>query len=178
MDEEEQESSQIRTSPYGSPMYNYGSGIVSLTDPKAAIRKMEDALQCIVRDADGKEVSMGQPLLNKEGRRSVIGLAESIVNQITIMGNINKDEKMKFGMNQMDTCIKMLMVSRKRWEIRDAHITRSMINTYMCNVIFITMNRGLEEGERRFWKGSTQEITQRVETQQKKKGMFDMFRRN
>jgi hypothetical protein len=39
------------------------------------------------------------------------------------------------------------------------------------------LNRAFNEGDRRFWKGSQQEIKQIVETQQKKKGMFDFFKK-
>ena len=37
--DEEQQPSQIRSSPFQSPMYNYGSSIIFLTNPENELHK-------------------------------------------------------------------------------------------------------------------------------------------
>lgn len=169
----QQASPQIRSTPYQSPMYNYGSGIVTLTNPRNLLHELDLKLRG-KREINGKTQKVGDALLNDEGVNSVLSQVESIVNQVTVMGWL-KDEEIKGLMDFLaDTLAKDLMMNRVKYEI---HHTSARDRVYFSalTTAFITMKRAYEEGDRRFWKGSVQEVRTTVENQNKKKGLFGLW---
>lgn len=164
---------QVRSTPYQSPMYNYGSGIVTLTNPRQLLHDLDLKLRG-KREIDGKPVDVGDPLMNDEGVNSVLGQVESIVNQVTVMGNL-KDEEIKGLMDFLaDTLAKDLMMNRVKYQIIFPS-ARDRIYFAALTTAFITMKRAFEEGDRRFWKGSVQEVRTTVENPSKKKGLFGIW---
>lgn len=173
MVEQQLEQPQIRSTPYQSPMYNYGSGIVTLTNPRQLLHELDLKLRG-KKEVDGKVIDAGNPLMNNEGVNSILGQVESIVNQVTVMGNL-KDEEIRGLMDFLaDTLAKDLMMNREKYEIRH-HSARDRIYFSALSTAFITMKRAYEEGDRRFWKGSVQEVRTTVEAPTKKKGLFGLW---
>jgi len=158
-------------SSFQSPMHGYGSSIILLTNPENELYKMELALRGMIMDKDGKPHSVGDPLMNDEGINSVMGQTQAIVNQITIMSNLTKYEVPMMIDFLGDTIAKDLMVNREKYHITN-YAARDKIYFLTLSTAFITMKRAFEEGDKRFWKGATQEITTRVEGQQKKGNFF------
>jgi len=66
-----------------------------------------------------------------------------------------------------DTLAKDLMMNRKRYDIKTPAARDKIYFTALAES-FICMKRAYEEGEKRFWKGSQQEITTRIEGQQQR----------
>ena len=162
---------QIRSTPYASPMYNFGGSILLLTNPENQLHKMELKLRSIATDKSGVIIKLGEPLLNDVGINSIIALTESIINQDTVMSNL-KDTEIKDIFDFLaDTLAKDLMVNRITYGIKDFS-SRDKIFFIVISSSFICMKRANEEGERRFWKGSQQDITTRVEGMQGKKSLF------
>ncbi len=78
------------------------------------------------------------------------------------MSNLNKQEVPILMDFIADTLARDLMVNRKKYNIRNA-AARDKIYFIVLSTSFICMKRAFEEGEKRFWKGSQQEITTRIE---------------
>ena len=153
----------IQMTPYQSPMNNFQGAIVMLTNPENDLYRMELALRGMTLDKDGNPKQTGQPLMNSEGINSVVGIVQSIVTQSTNMSNLEDPEIAKLMVFQLgDAVIQDLMINSKKYGINNK-TARDRILTIVSDTAYITMKRALKEGERRFWKGSQQEITTRVE---------------
>lgn len=174
--EEQQQAQQIRSSPYQSPMYNYGSGIVLLTNPKDEISTLELTYRSAIIGKKGEIIQIGEPLMNEEGIKSIVGQVQAIVNKVTIMSNLKEDlirGELEF---LADTLCKDLMLNRVKYHITNKS-SRDKIYFSALILSFNTMRRSVDEGERRFWKGSVQEVKQTIETDQRKKGLFDFWKK-
>lgn len=152
----------VSLSPYQSPMYNHGGSILILTDPEDELYKMELTLRSMRLDQKGQPVVAGEPLLNELGVGSVLGQVQSIVNQVTVMSNLSEAEVRLLIDFLGDTLAKDLMLNRVKYDIRNA-ASRDKIYFTALTSGFICMKRAFEEGDRRFWKGSQQEVTFRNE---------------
>ena len=157
MYDDEEEQQQVRTSPYASPMHNFAGSIILLTNPDQELHKLELTFRNIVLDRKGNPTKVGTPLMNDEGVRSVIGQVQAIVSQVTVMSNL--DDKVRNSLRDFlaDTIAKDLMLNRKKYGIVNSS-ARDRIFMESITMAVITMNRAADEGERKFWKGSQQEI--------------------
>lgn len=162
---------QIRTSPYMSPMQQYGSSIILMTNPESELQKMELTLRSMRLDSEGNPVAAGEPLMNDKGVSSILGTVQSIVNQVTIMSNLDNDEIESLMMFLADTLVRDLMVNRVTYKIKSFAAREKIFFTCMSSA-FITMKRAFEEGDKRFWKGSVQEIRSTTESEPRKGGIF------
>ena len=172
---EEQEQPQIRSTPYMSPMHQFAGSIEKLTNPEGELDKMELTFRNVRINAEGMMVSAGQPLMNDYGINSVIGTVQSLVNQITVMSNLNKQEIPMLIDFLGDTLARDLMINRVPYGIH-SFSARDKIFFTSLSTAFVTLKRAYEEGDKRFWKGSQQEITTRVEgAARQNKGMFGRF---
>ena len=158
----------IQTSPYASPMHNFAGSIVLLTNPSDELRSLELGLRGLMEVGDEVKV-VGTPLLNDRGVCSVISLVRSCVNQNTVLSNLDEMHIINLVLNMGDTLIKDLMFNKVEYGVcnpsaRDRVHTMSITNAFVC------MRRPFEEGERRFWRGSQQEIIMRNEGSSQKGG--------
>ena len=160
---DEQQVPQVRSSPYQSPMHNFGSSIILLTNPESELYKMELVWRSMYADKDGNVKSVGEPLMNDLGINSVLGQIQTIVSQVTVMSNLNKAEIPMLIDFLGDTLAKDLMMNRKSYDIKTPAARDKIYFTGLTGA-FICMKRAFEEGDKRFWKGSQQEITTRVES--------------
>lgn len=157
---------------FSSPINNYAGTIITMTNPEDELYKLELTLRNNILDRDGNAKRAGEPLMNEEGISAVVGLVQSIVNRVTIMSNL-KDQEIRMLMDVMaDTLARDLMMNRVVYGIKTG-VSRDRIYSSALMTGFITMKRAFEEGDRRFWKGSQQEITTRVEGGQRQKGLFN-----
>lgn len=148
---------QIRATPYASPMHNFGSSIVLLTNPEDKVFKLEIFLRGMVVDAKGVAEPSGEALLNDKGVCSVLGNVQSLVNQDTVMSNLNEQEIPILMDFFGDTLAKDLMVNRVLYGINNP-AARDKIYMASFNCVYICLKRAFEEGDKRFWKGSVQEF--------------------
>lgn len=160
------------TNPYLSPMYNYGSSILTLTNPESEIYRLELTLRSMILDNEGNPKQIGQPLMNEQGITSVLQLTQTVLNQVTILSNFSKSEIPYLMGFINDTLVRDLMQNRIKYGIKDFS-TRDKLFFMVMTYCFIALKRGYEEGDRRFWKGSQQEIrTELVNAQQPKKSFM------
>jgi len=172
--DEAQSQQQARAAAFMSPMQQYGSSILQLTNPDQELLKMELTFRAQILNEDGKAKQIGQPLLNDEGISSVIGQVQSVVNQVTIMSNFQEKDIPMLIDFLGDTLSKDLMMNRKAYEIETA-AARDKIYFVSLSTAYVTLKRALNNGERGFWKGSQQDIRQTIETGSQSKGLFGML---
>ena len=92
MIQDQQDQQQLRAAPFMSPMQNYASSILQLTNPENEIYKMELTLRSQIVDKEGDTHQIGDPLLNEKGISSVIGQVQTVISQVTIMSNFEKND--------------------------------------------------------------------------------------
>lgn len=153
------EEEGVRSSPYQSPMYNFAGSIITLTNPDTELHNLEMTLRNIVKDSKSKSgyKLIGEPLLNEEGITSVLGMTQAAVNRITVMSNLDKFEVQNIILFLTDTIGKDLMVNRVKYSIKNSS-ARDRIVYAVLTTAYICMKRATDEGERKFWKGSQQDI--------------------
>lgn len=170
--EMETQAPQVRSTPYQSPMHNYGSSIMYLTNPEHELYKLELTLRSEILDTEGKPKKMGEPLMNEKGICAVIGIVQTIVNQVTVMSVLDKREIPVLMDFLADTLAKDLMLNTGAYEMRKQD--RDKVFFTVLTSAFICMKRATDEGlsDKKFWRGSVQEITSKIEGQQKKGGLL------
>jgi len=173
-EEHQQEAPQVRSSPYASPMHQFGSSILLLTNPENELYKMELTFRSMKLDKEGNAIQSGTPLMNDEGISSVLGVVRSLVSQVTVMSNLSKSEVPALMDFLGDTLAKDLMVNRVRYEIASTSV-RDKVFFIALSSTFVTLKRAYEEGDKRFWKGSVQEIHSSVDGGQKRGGLLSSF---
>lgn len=154
---EEQQPSTIRTSPYQSPFQQYGSAIILLTNPENELGKMELTFRGMKLNDDGIPIVVGKRMMNDDGVASVIGSIQSLVNQVSVMSNLDNKNISNLIDYLADTLAKDLMLNRMAYGITSPS-TRDKIFQTALSTSFVTLRRAYEEGDKRFWKGSVQEI--------------------
>lgn len=163
MSQQEYEVQGIRPQPFANPQQNYGSSIATLTNPENDLYKMELALRNMMLDKEGIPKSVGEPLMNELGISSVMGQVQAIVNQTTIMSNFDRRDEIGILTDYLaDTMAKDLMINRIGYGIK-SQAARSKIYYISITSAYICLKRALSEGERRFWKGTEQNIRQIIE---------------
>lgn len=170
---EQQAQVQIPSSPYQSPMSNYGSSILYLTNPENELYKLELTLRSQTLDKDGHTVQIGTPKMNEEGISAVMGVLQVVINQITIMSNLDAKREIPNLMDFLgDTMAKDILLNAKRYGLnqhdKDKVYFAVLAGAYIC------MKRATETGlsDKKFWRGSVQEISTKVEQPNKSGGIL------
>ena len=170
-DNEQEQQIPVRVNPFLSPMNSYAGTIVAMTNPQGELRKLELTLKSMVEDSHGNTRKIGDALMNELGVNSVLGQVQSLVNRNTIMSNLDDGEVSVLMDFIGDTLSRDLMMNREKYGI-DNSASRDKIFFSALSTAFVVLKRGFEEGDKRFWKGSQQDITMRNEGMQQKKGLF------
>jgi hypothetical protein len=105
-------------------------------------------------------------LVNDQGISEILSCARSIISQVTTLSNLEDKDINMIRDYLGDELSRLLMVNRIRYDMKYPESTRDMIYDTLIIKVVICMKRALNEGERRFWKGSTQEILMRNENKQ------------
>jgi len=168
---QEQDSPGIKTTPYMSPMHLYGSAITTLTNPENELHRMELTFRSAYPDAQGNPILVGEPLMNDYGINSIIGMTQSLVNRISVLSNLEKNEVFILMDFFGDSLSRDLMLNRTMYGVKSS-ASRDKIFFTTWSTAYVTLKRAFEEGDKRFWKGSVQEIHSKVEGQTKKGGLL------
>ena len=172
MYEDQEEIEEQRPRPWVAPQNQLSSAITTLTNPQDDLYKIELSLRNCMLDKDGNPKPVGEPLLNELGISSVIGQLQGVLNQITSMSNlVKKDEVIMMVDFLADTLAKDLMMNKIAYDIKN--ITARDKIYFMCLApAYMHLNRAFEEGEKRFWKGTVQEIKQTLNSNNQSPGFF------
>lgn len=159
---------------FSSGNNQHSGSIVLLTNPENDLFKFELFLRSMVLDEQGNPKPAGLPLMNDIGISAVLGMLSTTVSQNTVMSNV--DEKgigILIKLNA-DTLAQLIMMNRKNYGIKDHSIANMIYNAYI-NKTYLTLRRPFEEGDRRFWKGSQQEITSTIKSDTQRKGILGLI---
>lgn len=170
--EETREVPMPQQAEYMSYNNQLSNSIVTLTNPDSSIYKLELSLRGQILDIDGNPKIIGKPLMNEDGINNVLCLTQSVVSQVTILSNLQKEiPQLMLFLN--DTLTQDLMMNRVKYDIRGV-TDRTRIHSIVMNISYMTMRRAFEEGDKRFWKGSQQNIrTEIVNTEGNKKSWLN-----
>lgn len=161
-----------RQQPFQSPNSQFGSSITILTNPENELYKMELSLRNMMLDKDGNPIRVGDPLLNEDGISSIIGQVQAIISQTTVLSNFDRRAEIEMLVEYLaDTMAKDLMVNRIKYGIKSAS-ARDKAYFIAVSSSFICMKRAFEQGEKRFWKGSEQNIRQVIQSEAANPGFF------
>ena len=153
-------------------MYNFGSSILLLTDPSNNLHKLELTLRGLKEDENGNLLQVTEPKMNDKGINSILGIvADCIITRNTVMSNLDKGEVRNITTLIAEALSKDLMINRINYGITSTDSKSLIYHTIIAN-IYITLKRPQDEGEKRFLRGSVQEIKTTVDTSQQKKGIF------
>lgn len=147
---------------YQNPMQTYTGAILVMTDPQDELYQLELQLRGLKQTANGELVSMSPPLLNDEGIVSVIGQMKALVHQITIMSNLDKKEYPNLLRFWGTGLIGDLMLNKVTYSAVNPS-ARTRVYVECMSMAYVTAKRAFEAGDKKFWKGSQQEITTRFE---------------
>lgn len=168
--EQQQEHEEQLIEPqayYQHPAGQFGSSIISLTNPEETLQKMEMNLRGMIEDANGKPKQVGEALMNDVGIRNIMGLAQGLISRIMFLSNMEKENVEMMIEYLVDTLDRDLMMNRVPYGIKQSN-DRSKISFIVVSGSFAALKRAQQEGERRFWKGSQQETIIRQESNQPK----------
>lgn len=155
-------------------MHSYGSSIIVLTNPDNELHKMELAFRSMIEDKDGNLRQLGPPLMNDLGINSVLSQTQAIVSRVTILSNLTKQEIPVLVDFLGDTLAKDLMVNKTKYGIRSTE-ARDKVFYISLTTAYICMKRAFEEGDKRFWRGSVQEIKQTIDAPSARGGLLSRF---
>ena len=154
---------------YPNPINTYQGAITELTNPAKDLIELELSLKGKYIDENGNEQIMGDPLCNEKGVASVLRMCKATVSQVSFMSNYEEEDVPKLVIYLAKTLIRDLMFNKIKYDIK-SDVARHQITYIACVSSFAACKRALENGERRFWKGSQQETTIRTEAGMNKGG--------
>lgn len=167
---------QRMSQPYASPMSQMQGNMVVMTNPDDEIYKFELALKGKMLNRENREVAISPALMNDVGVGSVVGQVQAAVNRVAVMSNFDSSDIPRVIELLADGLVQDLMMNRVHYQIIDGSARNKIFNMSLI-LVFITCKRALDEGDRRFWKGTQQEITTRIEgmpSGKKKGGLMGM----
>lgn len=145
-----------------SPHQLYAGSIEKLTNPLREIRKMELTFKGLRETEEGKLEKIGEPLMNDVGILTISGMVQSIVSQLTVLSDVNDREISALMLDSSDAIIRTLMINKQKFGISDDPTARDRVLNISTNMLFIALKRAQGGGDRRFWKGSQQDIRHEV----------------
>lgn len=154
------------SSPYATPLNQMGSSIILLTNPNDDLYELELKLKGLAESSKGELIQVAERLVNDQGINEIISCARGIISQVTTLSNLEQKDIDILRDYLGDELARLLMINRVRYQMKYPESTRDMIYDTVIIKCVICMKRALQEGERRFWKGSQQEITMRNENKQ------------
>lgn len=156
------DETQVNPSPYHSAFYQYGSNILTITNPEDELWELEIKLRNC-KEVDGQLVPIGEPLLNDDGVSSIMGMVKATVNRVVIMSYYDKEEIPKLAMFMCDFLIKELMVNASRYNIKNKHDRDKIF--YMSSMIgYACLKRAFEKNEKNFWRNVVYEVNNKTES--------------
>lgn len=197
-------SNQQLLSYYNAPMNSTNSNIIVLTNPDPEIEKMKLTFRGFKMDADGNLEKVGEPLMNEQGIQAIAGATQSLVNQVTVLSNLSRNEISNIMKYQfLHTVTKSLMLNKKRYdigmnkqkiyvdrvlengmvmtEIKEViewdRTSRDLVHMIAFNTAFACIMRAREGDDKKFFKGTQHEQIMNLSggTAQNTKGLSSLM---
>ena len=150
------------------------ANIKDLTDPQKEIQMLKLSFEGKIIDENGEEKQITEPLMNIRGIYSIIGQVRSVVNRVSNLTHLSTHEIGTITVDSFsDSVIQDLMVNWKYYGIdKDRrNVTRTVVLRSAERIVYATLKRSHEGGERKFWKGSQQDIRTTIVNDGSNKGI-------
>lgn len=162
---------------YNSPIDRYGSQIAVLTDPADDLYNFELFLRCLKQSESGQLIKIGKPkfengkvvkdtegnpeidwkpMMNDLGINSTLLSMQSVLNGITTLSNLDDREVWLLIRSLGMDVIGNLTFNKHQFEIEDSN--RSIVVGAAIRFCYIFLKRPFGEGDKKFFKGTTQEV--------------------
>lgn len=149
----------------------HSGAIFLMTNPEDELFQLELNLRGLDVDENGKLNQVSDPMCNNIGVRRIITSLRAINNRSVYMSNLDDNQIRALIELNIDALIQELGANRVKWEIKD-FTTRTHIFAQILSRGFISLRRAYNQGERQFWKGSTQEVRHTTIQEGQKKGLL------
>jgi hypothetical protein len=147
---------------YPNVMQAMGSNILRLTDTSELFDDVALYLRGLIRLEDGRLSKIGEPRMSEEGIGEVLGLLHGIATRNTHLSNYEMSEVRSMCNALIYELSRIFMLYGRKWGLE---VNKRSITGYMITQIFFTsLKRGFKEGDKKFLKGSQQEIKTTVES--------------
>jgi len=175
----EQEMDIPSSLPYPMP-YNEEANIIKQTDPKHIIEELKHVLRGEEFDEEKQAwVKVRKPLLNEKGIRSIMTDIKGVVNQNTILSNLNEQEISNIIVNLGDTLRIKLSANRKEFDINKFELNTILFT--ILNMSYPALKRAYAQGERIWHKTISSEqrhvVISPEESKKRSGGFFKLFRK-
>ena len=159
---------------YTNSEVGLAANIKDLTNPEKEIQELKLSFEGKRINEEGEMVQVVEPLMNSKGIYSVIGQVKSIVNRVSNLTHLDTREIGILTVESFsDALIQDLMVNWDRYGINkeNRHVIRTVVVRSAERIVYTTLKRSHEGGERRFWKGSQQDIRTTIVNDGSNKGI-------
>ncbi len=157
MEEQPEQYEEQPQMPYGAPFQQNNGNMIYMTNPEEELDKLEANFRGQVLNAKGEYENKFNPVMSDKGVNKVMGMVRAVVNRVTFMSNIDEKRLNSFVEHFADTLIVVLMENKHDFRIKTDG-DRTSIFYQAVTLAHIAALRGLQEGDKRFWKGTSQEI--------------------
>ena len=140
-----------------------------MTDPSEILDEIRMNMKGYIYGDKGEPVKVTEPLLNPRGVSAMMGYISTVLNRSAFLSTFKEEEIHKFRDYISMNVVRDLMINGKAYGI-PGHIERSAIHFKIVVLTEIALRRAMDNLERRFWRGATQESTIKVEGQGQKAG--------
>lgn len=175
--QQQQQNQEYLYPPIQSPINE--NTLVSQTNPKDILDELAHKLRCEleVNDTESSDKSAKKwyrpdevrPLLNEKGVYSILVDAYGIVNQCTILSNLNDEDVRVMILEHGKALTLKLAVSWKEFDIDKSNLSTIVLIT--TSMIYTALKRGFQQGERTFLKTA---VSSREQIMIRPKNMNDM----
>ena len=155
----QQQQEEMPISPYAYPpvQQENTSNIIMQTNPDKILDEIEKALKGEIYNYEQKKwEKKDDAWLNKQGIGQIIIIAKSIINQNTIMSNLDDNEIEAMIINLGDELVMLLKMRYQEFEINKAKLT-SIVNL-VTRMAYCSLKRAWHGDEKKFLKTSVRSM--------------------
>ena len=146
--------------PYGQQPDSQDLSLVEQTNPKDILREIELTLRGYRYDSIREEwvppTGLCSPIVNEMGLNSLMADAKSVINQNTILSNLNKEEISKIIIRLGRSVKNKIKMNWKEFAVDKSNLDTSVFA--VTDPAFTALKRAMGEGEKRFLKTSVRAI--------------------
>jgi len=153
------------------------ASLVKATTPEKVVEHIEHILKGEEYDEEKEKwFKKYDALMNDKGIRSLMIDIKSVVNQNTILSNLEDSDVRNIIIALGDTIIGKIMMRREDFSIDRAEM--STIVLLVCNMSYMALKRGYIEGERKFLRTTIQQKigVMSYPGMEQKKGIMERFK--
>lgn len=125
------------------------AAIIAQTDPSKALGTILNSFKGIIVE-DGKEVQYGEPLMNELGNSKIASMLTPFISDPIRFGNISEKEVRKLSLKIINDITRDIGLNWREYGIKNPSHKDLIVDSLLA-LIFITLTRSEDQGEKRFF---------------------------